>query len=87
MILGICRLTSQGFIVYPEIKDEDFKREIKIIAYVKPEMEFKAGDRNCSSSTVSLHQSQNRSSRKNRRVWKYWKTCSGKQFLMIVGQN
>lgn len=26
-ILGMCRLISQGFIVYPEIKDEDFKRE------------------------------------------------------------
>lgn len=37
MILGMCILTSQGFIVYPESKDEDFKREIKIIAYVKTE--------------------------------------------------
>lgn len=35
MILEMCRLTSQGFIVLPEIKDEPFKREIKIIAYVK----------------------------------------------------
>lgn len=67
MILEICRLTSQGLIVFPEIKDEDFKREIKIIAYVKTEMAFNAGGRNCSASTVSLHQSQNGSS-KNRRV-------------------
>lgn len=71
MILEMCRLTSQGFIVYLEIKDEDFKREIKIIAYVKTEMAFNAGGRNCSASTVSLHQSQNGSSKKNRRVWKY----------------
>lgn len=47
MILEICRLTSQGFTVYPEIKDEDFKKEIKIIAYVKTEIAFNAGGRNC----------------------------------------
>lgn len=70
MTLEMCRLTSQGFIVLPEIKDEPFKREIKIIAYVETEMAFNAGGRNCSASTVSLHQSQNGSS-KNRRVWKY----------------
>lgn len=67
MILEMCRLTPQGFIVHPKIKDEDFKREIKIIAYVKTEMAFNAGGRNCWASTVSLHQSQNGSS-KNRRV-------------------
>lgn len=70
MILEMCRLTPQGFIVHPKIKDEDFKRETKIIAYVETEMAFNAGGRNCSASTVSLHQSQNGSS-KNRRVWKY----------------
>ena len=38
-------LTSQGFIVYPGIVDGDSKEEIKIIAYVKKEMETDAGDR------------------------------------------
>lgn len=34
MILGRSGLTSQGFIVHPGIIDEDFKKEIKIMAYV-----------------------------------------------------
>lgn len=37
--------TSQGFIVYPEIIDEDYKGKVEIIAYVKKNMKFKAGNR------------------------------------------
>jgi dUTPase len=44
IILGRSRLTSQGFIVYPGVIDEDFKGEIKIMAYIKREMQFKADD-------------------------------------------
>lgn len=40
-------LTSQGFIVYAGIIDEDFKGEIKIVAYVKREMQFNTGLLSC----------------------------------------
>jgi dUTPase len=45
IILGISRLISQEFIVHPGILDRDSKEEIKIIAYVKKEMQIDAGDR------------------------------------------
>lgn len=35
IIMGGSTLTSQGFIVYPKIIDEDYHGEIKIMAYVK----------------------------------------------------
>jgi len=35
MVLGRNSLTSQGLIVHPGIIDEDFKEEIKIMAYIK----------------------------------------------------
>ena len=45
IILGRSGLTSQGFIVHPGVVDGDSKEEIKIIAYVKKEMQIDAGDR------------------------------------------
>lgn len=45
MVLGRSSLTSQGFIVHPEIIDEYFTEEIKIVAYIKRVMQFTTSDR------------------------------------------
>lgn len=45
MILGRNGLTSQGFIVHPGNTGGNFKKEIKIVAYVKKEMQINADDR------------------------------------------
>lgn len=47
MASGRNSLASQGFIVYPGIIDEDFKGEIKIVAYVRKEMQFNTGLLSC----------------------------------------
>lgn len=44
MVLGRIRLTSQGFIVHPDIIDECFNGEIEIMTYIK-NMQFKSEDR------------------------------------------
>ena len=44
IILWRSRLTSQGFIVHPGVVDGDSKEEIKIMAYVKKEMQIDTGD-------------------------------------------
>lgn len=38
-------MPSQGFIVHPEIIDEYFKGEIKIMAFIKRKMQFNSDDR------------------------------------------
>lgn len=43
--LGRSSLTSQWFIVHQGVIDEDFKRKTDIMAYIKKDMQFKAGDR------------------------------------------
>lgn len=45
VILGRSGLTSQGFIVHPDILARNIKEEIKIGTYVKKEMQMDAGDR------------------------------------------
>ena len=45
IVLGRSGLTSQGFIMNPGVVSEDDKKEIKIMAYVKKEMQTDAGNR------------------------------------------
>lgn len=45
MFLGINSLISQEFTVHQGIIGEDFNGEIKIMAYVKKNMQFKVGDK------------------------------------------
>jgi dUTPase len=45
IILGKSGLTSQGFIVHPGVVDGNSKEKIKIMGYVKKEMQIDPGDR------------------------------------------
>jgi hypothetical protein len=45
MVVGRSNLTSQGLIVHPAIKDEDFKEPMAIMVYIKKNMCFNMGDR------------------------------------------
>jgi deoxycytidine triphosphate deaminase len=72
IILGRSRWISKGSFLYSGNIDEDFKGEIKIMSYVKREMQYNAGSR--IAQLVFFSHFKGKSTPGEKRVWKYRKT-------------